>query len=566
MKGKIALTLLLLSGIVYSSCKKQLKDFHPYQPLGNTKLDSVRLYNMLPDSSGVYPNPFGYVLYVNDSAVVYKGKGASGAVTYGVPPAILLPAQGGTFDVKLMKYVNDSLPPAHPRPSQVVVERTITVPANSGYGSMFFYDSAGTNAATYITQTTSDPGAPASGHFKLRVINFGYDMAGAGYYGPVPNSQGTKFDMQLRYPDTTIIKGQDLVRFGTISSYTEFPYETAQFVVYNLTQQINDVYTAHLDEAFSAYGLFQDLSVNYNNSYGNYVFPNPGSIFGAYLYPADVSSVEPTANISSYPFAAGGCYSVLVIGDIYTVVLDRQYGVGTDDNLGKIQVVNANPGQPEVQVTITGSGGQSRMTTLGFCQADTPFVVPAGPVTCTFSAKGQTLYTYQTSAIRLSNQALYFMEDLTNIPFVFPTNVTIDNTDYIPPVPYGGPPAEQQLMTVNLLNLVPDAGNVFFTDVQSVTGTVEATLGSDLPYKIGATRAAQWDGTLPPTYFGLRLTTQRPDSLSGAKIAELSLPFPLNPTPGTYTVVAAGRFTATDASQKVRVFVVRHSNFTYKAQ
>lgn len=565
MRNKIVLVAVLLTALIAGSCKKELKDFHTYQPLGNTKLDSVRLYNLLPDSSGGYPG-FGYVLYVNDSAVVYKGKGLSNTVTYGTPAAILLPTQGGTFDVKLMKYVNDSLPPAHPRPSLVVCEKTITVSANSGYGSMFFYDSAGTATAMYLPQTTSDPGAPGFGHYKLRVINFGYDWQNQPYYGPYANSAGTKFDMQLRYPDSTIVKGQDLVHFGTVSSYVEFPYETAQYIVYNLTQQMNDPYTAHLDQAFGAYGLYQDLSINYTNNYGNFVLPNPGTIFGAYLYPPDVSTVEQTTNISSYPFAAGGCYSVLVIGNIYTVILDRQYGIGTADNIGKIQLVNTDPSQPNIQVSISGADGHSRSATLSFGQADTPFAVPAGPVTCTFSAKGQTLYTYQTSVIRLANQALYFMEDLNHIPFVFATNVAVDGTDYIPPVPYGGPRGQQQLATVNTLNLVPDAGNVFFTAVQSTTGTFETNISGDVPYEGAGGTAAHWDGTIPATYFALHLTTQRPDSLSGAKVADWNTPFPKTPTPGTFTLIAAGRLNATDASQKPRLFLVRHSNFIYKAQ
>jgi hypothetical protein len=158
------------------------------------------------------------------------------------------------------------------------------------------------------------------------------------------------------------------------------------------------------------------------------------------------------------------------------------------------------------------------------------------------------------------------MEDLNHIPFVFATNVAVDGTDYIPPVPYGGPPAQQQLATVNTLNLVPDAGNVFFTAVQYTTGTFETNISGDVPYEGTGTTAAQWDGTIPATYFALHLTTQRSDSLSGAKVADWNTPFPKTPTPGTFTLVAAGRLNATDASQKPRLFLVRHSNFIYKAQ
>lgn len=555
--------------IILPGCKKELSQLSSYRAIGNTKMDSIRIYNLLPDLSGDDSNT-GYLVYLNDSLNMYTGLPlASGALTYGAIPVLTVPAEGGTFNIKLTKYAYDpyntdptlSPPAKHPDTSAIVFQKTITLPPHSGYSNIIFYDSLGkTPAMKLLRSSSADPGAPAPGKFKIRIVNFSYDMT-------PDQSSGAQYNVQLQYPDSTIVKGDDNIPFAGASDYQEMDYGTKQFLVYNSTTQ----------EYIKNSGPFNDVLTTFDLSpispfiyaVTNHLFP----MIGDYQVSFNNGTIQ-EGNIGSYPFAPGGCYTVMVIGNMYSVALDRRYGPGVQDNVGKIQVVNANPNQQDMEVKITYSGGQSDIHSLPFGKAADPLTVPVGPVSIAFISPNNTVYTYNAQVPRLGDYTYYYTADNNTLPFVFAQANTIVPTDYI----YGSSfsIAQYQLIKLTALDLSPDAGPVFFTTQTNIAQGVDTKLNAnqvDATFKNPATQIGlsganyvMYDGTLPPTAFSVRLSSSRPDSLAGKMTATISPAFTQVPAPGNYTLVAAGLLNTTDPAKKMKLIMVKHTNFISKAQ
>lgn len=402
--------VLAALAVIVSGCKKELTQLSSYHPIDNTKSDTLRIYNLLPDSGS--NNNRGYVLYLNDSIRSYAGVISAGYGTaYGTPPAVALPAQGGTFTVKLVMYgYYDAVkPPQRLLDTEtVVIQKTFTVPAHSGYSNMIFYDDNGKPAVQYYPVTSTDPGAPSPGKFKIRLINFGYAMADNGPSYP-ENSAGAKYAMQMQYADSTAVKGNDNVAFGGTGQYQELEYGTVQFLIRNLTLDNYVNNSGPINDVTGTYNL--EGLVPYQGNVSNSLFPNVGT----YMQYNNLSTVN-YQNIGSYPFSAGGCYTILVIGNIYSVSLDRQYEPGVMDNFGKVQVVNANPNQQDMSVKINYTGGEKDIASLPFGQSVDPLTVPAGDVSFTFSSQGKTLYSYNVQVPRLANYTYYYTSDLQGAP------------------------------------------------------------------------------------------------------------------------------------------------------
>ena len=579
MKRVLLIGLLVYLGITaafISGCRKEPKNLTSYNPIGNTKKDSIIVYNLLPDINSSTGN--GYLLYLNDSLFNYEGATTSGQISYGTAPALTISPDGGTYTIKLAEYplpnpytvpVTPAAPSKNPDPSAVKFQMTVKLPAHSGNNALVFYDSVGNIKARFIPISTANPGAPAPGTYKVRVLNFGYSMYGTtnplsqeGPYVLPTNSAGQKYNMQMQYADSTTVNGLGNIPFATVTPYVQISdYGAQQFLMRNLTG------SNYLTNCGPLYDIFSTFNLTaYNNVLGSYLFPNVGTYFEY----GNMGTTEWT-NIGSYPFIAGGCYTIMVIGDIYAVNLDQRYGAGSLDDFAKIQVVNTNPNQQNMQVSISYSGGSQAISSLAFGKQTGTYTVPTGTVSLNFQSQGQTLYTYTTQVPRLGNYTFYYCADLTGIPFVFPQNNIINTQDYI----YGSfsSPIVNQLARISTLDLCPDAGNVFYTLQDSLTtGNVESklypssgTIG-DVGYKTyeAELKATYFDGTHPPSSFGLRYTQSRRDSLAGAKLASLPLPFKRKQSPGSYTLVAAGLANTTDPAKKPILILVQHTNFIAK--
>ncbi|MBN9380943.1 MAG: DUF4397 domain-containing protein [Chitinophagaceae bacterium] len=548
--------LATVTGLVLTSCKKQLKDLSGYKALDDTKKDTLRIYNLLPDISGD-GNATGYLVYVNDSLIRYQGTSAQYAVTYGAIPYVILPATGGTFNIKLAaySYTNDTPAVKTPPDSRIVIQKTIDVPPHSGYGDMVFYDDNGKPAVKYIPVTSADPGAPAPGKFKIRVINFSYAMDDS--YAPPENSAGQKNSISLRYADSTDLPGISNVPFASVSDYAEVEYGTQQFWVYNNTDQVYLHNSGVMDDAIKTFDLYP-VSIDPTNPY-NRIFPSvrPAS-------PYDQSASLQVSNVGSYPFAAGYCYSILVIGNIYAVLTDRRYGAGDLDNCGKVQVVNTNAHQQKVDVKITYPGGEKDFPALAFGAYTQPLTVPAGEVKVTFGGgDGQTPYSYTSEVTRLSNFTWYYNSDLNNLPFVLPISNVITSDDYKPGD--WSNPAVIMFSKVGMMNLVPDAGKIFLTHFPYLFPTQEINMSSEVGYK-SRISATTYDGTQPPAKILARLSTSRTDTLAARQVASMTKIFPTFPAPGTYTLVAAGLLNTTDTAKSIHLFMIKHTNFISKGK
>jgi hypothetical protein len=575
MKKLLIISLLIsvtATAIFLQGCKKEAKNLSSYKAIGNTKNDSILVYNLLPDISN--NNNEGYLLYLNDSLFTYVGQSEYYQDTYGAAPALTIPAQGGTFTIKLAAYaypnpyavpVIPAAPLKNPAASAIVCQTKITVPPHSGYGRLVFYDSVGTAAVKYMPISTANPGAPAPGTFKIRLINFGYPMPDNGPAYPA-NSSGQKYTVQMQYADSTSVPGNSNVPFGGVGTYQQIPYGTEQFLIYNSSNGVYINNSGVLNDVLSTFNLTANRL--YVNDVSNFLFPSVGTF---YEY-GNQSTVE-YGNIGSYPFAAGNCYTVMVIGNIYSVSIDRTYGAGTLDNFGQVQVVNTNPNQQDMDVKFVYQGGTTDVASLPFGQYTNPVIVPAGNVSITFSYQGKTVYSYNTQVPRLGNYTYYYCSDLTDIAFVLPESNTITALDYM----YGSyySPPVYQLSKVNFLDLCADAGNIFFTQQSATTGGLDVGVdqttpndpnNSDFVYKGYSGTAVNYDGTIPPTAFNVRLTASRPDSLAAKKVATLTPPFKAIPAPGTYTLVAAGLLNTTDQAKKIKLIMVKHTNFITKAK
>ena len=579
------LVYLAVSAVFISGCRKEPKDLASYTPIGNTKNDSILVYNLLPDIS--ITNSAGYAMYLNDSLINFKGTTAYYSYTYGLPPSISIPAQGGTFTLKVAEYAPPNpyttpprltgAPAKNPDPSAVKYQLTLKLPAHSGNSALVFYDSVGNIKSRFIPLSSVDPGPPDPGTYKIRVVNFGYSMYGS--FNPVnvgapalpTNSAGQKYSLQMQYADSTIVSGLSNIAFATVTPYTQISdYGAQQYLLRNLTAGFTGYFTnpGPMQDLLATFDM-SVLSPFYGTYTGNHLFPDIANKLSYY----NTGTTEWT-NISTYPFIAGGCYTVLVIGDVYVVNLDKRYGPGALDNFAKVQVVNTDANQQDMEVKLSYQGGSQDIASLRFGKQTGTYTVPVGTVNVSFVSGGQTLLTYSTQVPRLGNYTFYYCADLTNIPFVFPQNNIISSIDYFPPTQYS--PAVDQLTRISTLNLCPDAGNVFYTVQDTLTNGVETRLYTpnqvvDVGYKTyqselngDGTVAIGYDGTIPPDAFGLRYTSSRHDSLAGVKIVSLNKPFKKLQNPGSYTLVAAGLTNTTDPAKKPRLIMVQHTNFTAK--
>jgi len=579
------LVYLAASAVFISGCRKEAKDLASYTPIGNTKNDSILVYNLLPDISNM--NSEGYTIFLNDSLINFKGMTEYGSYTYGMPPSIAIPAQGGTFTIKVAEYappnpyttppILTGPPTKHPDPGAVKYQLTLKLPAHSGNSALVFYDSVGNIKSRFIPLTTVDPGAPAPGTYKMRVVNFGYSMYGT-YSNPtyngvgVPtNSAGQKYNIQMQYADSTVVSGMSNIPFGTVTPYIQISdYGNQQYLLQNLTSGYNGYLnnTGPLQDLLASFDMSQ-LPPYYGSYTGNRLFPDVAQYLSFY----NTGTTEWT-NIATYPFIAGGCYTVLIIGDIYVVTLDKRYGPGVLDDFAKVQVVNTDANQQNMEVKLSYQGGSQNIASLPFGKQTGMYTVPAGTVNISFVSGGQTLLTYTTQVPRLGNYTFYYCADLTNIPFVFPQNNIIGTTDYIPPSQYG--PPSVQLTRLSTLDLCPDAGNVFYTVADTANFGIEGRLYApnqqgDVSYKsyvselnTDGTPAIAFDGTIPPHFFGLRYTTTRRDTLAGLTIVQLKKPFKKLQNPGSFTLVAAGLTNTTDPAKKPILILVQHTNFIEK--
>lgn len=579
MTRNLIIALFTIAGLAVLSCRKTAGDLSHYQPSPDTKEDTLRLYNLLPDSTyyvsyspGTGPNT-AYILYLNDSLYDFVGRGMLGTTpVHGLPTDIPISSNGGTYDLKIARYMNTDTFPLHTPPAaHVFLETSVNVPAHSGFGNIFVYDSAGKPAIRYIPVSTADPGAPAPHTFKLRVVNFDYQLATSYSAIPpyvTPNSGGTTYPVQLLFQDSTPVPGQENIPFAATSSYVQFDYGTYQFLLKNGTTDTLINNSGPLNDMTGTFDISPLLGTYYqNSSYNayNWLFPNYDV---QYIGGATTPTLH-AANIGSYQFAAGGCYSIYVMGNMYTVQLDRQYGVGTLDNFGKIQLVNVAPGNTDLSVNISSGSGQTQVASLPFGNFTEPMIVPSGNVNFTFTSGGQTVYTYSTSIPRLANYTFYYGTDLKQVPYVFPETNLISPTDWI----YNGAnttgaPFTYEVVKVSYLNLAPDAGNLYMTSFDPTAGGVESGGGSSnsgFAFK-GNGGVFNFDGVTPPTQFNCRLTSTRTDSLANAVVATLPTPFPIAPAPGTYTLVAAGLLNGSAENSQIKLIMVKKTNYVPKAQ
>ncbi|HEV2482969.1 MAG TPA: hypothetical protein VGS79_25060 [Puia sp.] len=564
----LIIALFTIAGLAGLGCRKTAGDLSHYQPIPDTKEDTLRMICLLPDSTYPYGPNTGYVLYLNDSLYSYTGRGMyTNNTVLGLPPAIPISGNGGTYDLKIARYKNtDTLPLKTPPSSHLLCETQVSVPAHSGFGNLFVYDSAGAPTIRYIPVSTADPGAPAPHTFKLRVVNFDYQL-GTSYQAITPNSGGTTYPVQLLFQDSAPVPSQENIPFATASQYVQFDYGTYQFLLRNTVTDTLINNSGQMNDITGTFNLSPQLVGYYaNNSYSSYnwLFPNFST---DYVGGPNISTLH-AGNIGSYQFAAGGCYSIYVIGNMYTIQLDRQYGVGTLDNYGKLQLVNVAQGTDDLSINISSGGGQNEVQSLAFGSYTEPMIVPAGNVTLTFSSGGQTVYTYSASVPRLANYTFYYGTDLKQVPYVFPESNVITPTDWIINGTNTGPPYVNELVKVSTLNLSPDAGNLYFTSFDPTMGGVESGGGASnagFAFK-GSGGEFNYDGIDPPTQFNCRLASTRTDSLANAIAASLPTPFPIAPAPGTYTLVAAGLLDGSDHASQMKLILVKKTNYVPKAQ
>ena len=567
----LIITLFTIAGFAVLSCRKTAGDLSHYKPIDDTKEDTLRMYNLLPDSTYPYGPNSGYVLYLNDSLYKYTGRGLlSNTTTLGLPAAIPLSGNGGTYDLKITSYRNtDSIPFRMPQTSHVLCETSISVPAHSGFGNVFVFDSAGKPAMRYIPVSTADPGAPAPHTFKVRVVNFDYNLPATPQTVPpyiVANSAGTTYPVQLFFQDSTAVKTQENIPFATTSPYVQFDYGTYQFLIKNLTTDTFINNSGPLNDMTGTFDISPLLEGFYSNNSSfsyNYLFPNYNVSFGG----PNVTTMH-GGNIGSYQFSAGGCYSIYIIGNMYTVQLDRQYETGTLDNFGKVQLVNVASGLTDLSVDISSGSGKSQVQSLPFGSYTEPMIVPSGDVSFTFSSGGKTVYTYSASVPRLGNYTYYYGTDLKGVPYVFPESNVITPDDWLPGASNSPVPYIYELVKVNTLNLSPDAGNLYFTAFDPTNGGVESGGGSfnaGFPFK-GSGGILDFDGINPPTQFNCRLASTRTDSLVNAVVSSLVKPCPTAPAPGTYTLVAAGLLNGSDRASQIKLIMVKKTNYVPKAQ
>ncbi|MBN9381024.1 MAG: DUF4397 domain-containing protein [Chitinophagaceae bacterium] len=550
------LAAVAATGLIFAGCNKKLTDVSRYNPLSEGK-DTLRIYSLLPDTGFYYRNGlnvYGYQLYVNDSLIPYTGANTRGQITYGLPAFLKIPESGGKFLLKIVRYISNSDTPKvkDPDPARVLYETSVELPPANGTNNLVFYDDNGKISSVLLRARIADPGAPAQGKFKIRLVNFGYDMSFASQSGLL-NSAGRKFEVSMQYADSTDVSGTGKIPFGTVSDYVEMDYGTWQFLLHNNTDNKYITNSGRLNDVQPVFNIVVA-------GYGNGVYYN--TLFPGLSYAGAQGTTTQNGNVGSYPFAPGGCYTVMVIGNIYSVSLDRAYGDGILDNVGKVQVVNTNPNQQSVDVNISYAGKSVSLPSLRFGQYSHPLTVPAGDVTVRFSSGGATLYSYNMQAYPLSNISCYYLSDLKGVPFVLPVSNAIDSLDYIPGDLYK--PAILEICHIGVLNLSPDAGNIFFTS-QNLATDPETSLTGDVVYKsLVSNNRKNFDGVAPPVFFAAHLSTSRTDSLAARQVAVLAPPFHSSPAPGTYTMAAAGLFNTDDTAKKVRLVMIKHSNFISK--
>ena len=574
MTRNLIIAFLSIAGLAVLSCRKTAGDLSHYQPISDTKEDTLRLYDLLPDSTWPSGGPnTAYILYLNDSLYDFTGRGMLGTATvHGLPTAIPISGNGGTYDIKIARYMNTDTFPLHmPPAAHVLCETSVSVPAHSGFGNVFVFDSAGKPAVRYIPVSTADPGAPAAHTFKVRVVNFDYQLATSYPTVPpyvTPNSGGTTYPVQLLFQDSTAVPTQENIPFATASPYVQFDYGTYQFLLKNSKTDSLINNSGPINDMTGTFDISPLLGTYFaNSSYAsyNFLFPNYNV---QYIGGANLPTLH-GSNIGSYQFAAGGCYSIYVMGNMYTVQLDRQYGVGSLDNFGKIQLVNVASGVTDLSVNISSGSGQTRVQSLPFGSYTEPMIVPAGNVTFTFSSGGNTVYTYPVSIPRLANYTFYYGRDLKEVPYVFPETNLISPADWI----YNGANPTgaaftYELVKISTLNLSPDAGNLYITSFDPTAGGVESgggTANAGFAFK-GSGGTLNFDGVTPPTQFNCRLASTRTDSLANAIVASLPTPFPIAPAPGTYTLVAAGLLNGSDRASEIQLIMVKKTNHVPKAQ
>ena len=572
--------LLLFAALWLQGCTKSLISLNTYNPIGITKLDTIRIFNLLADSTKS-PTYACYVLYVNDTLYYTPNARSYGntADTYGTLPAIPVSPNGGTYVFKLARYINNPtkinpLPTPKPDPTKVIyTSPAVTVAAHSGFSNMVFYvDANGAYNSQYFAQGTTTEAAPAPGKFKVRVVNFGYHIPAMGPFNdrskfplyPL-NSAGKKFAVQLQYADSTIVSGMSNIPFAAATPYVQLDYGTQQLLVYNTNtdslRYINNSYSINnMTDAFGMTSLLlygtPPARVNqfpyYTNINPGGTTPPPGTAMG---------------NIASYPFNAGGVYTIYIFGNMYNAVLDKQYGAGTLDNFGKVQIVNANFNQADMQVSIQSQSGTVNINSLAFGKYTVPTIVPAGNVTVTFSAGGYMLYTYQTQVPRLANYTFYYTSNLNNNPVVFPQSNNLNTPDF------NTNNGSVELAKINYLNLSPDAGPVFVTT--SPLNSYDSRLTSDFSYEsiMLSSSSGYFDARALPSgkiadVFNVRLSSSRTDSLVSKLVSTASRAalFRQLPAPGTYTFTLAGLLNTTDPNKKLRIIMVKQSNYIAKVQ
>lgn len=544
---------VIFTGLIVVSCNKKLSDVSRYDPVSDGT-DTLRIFNLLPDTGMAYsngPKVGGYQLYINDSLYSYVGANTRGQYTFGLPALVAFSQKGGKYALKVTRYVYGSDTPRvkKPDPERVLYQTNIELPAHSGTNNLVFYNGKDNINSVLLRAGIADPGAPASGKFKVRLANFGYDMRYGSSSGLL-NSAGRKLEVSMQYADSTEVPGVSKIPSGTVSDYVEMDYGTWQFFLHNNTDGNYLTNSGRLNDAQTVFGI--SISAPGNNIPYNSLFP---ASYGN-------GSTTQYGNIGSYPFAPGGCYTVTVIGTMYSVCLDRSYGDGRLDNVGKVQVVNTNPNQQSVDVEVSCTGKKISVPSLGFGQYSQPLTVPAGDVAIRFSSGGSTLYSYTLQAYRLSNTSCYYLSDLKGMPLVLPVSNSVDPLDYFAP---GYPdPTLVEICHIGMLNLSPDAGNIFFTG-QNLATDPETSLTGDIAYKaLVSNNRKNYDGTVSPTLFAAHLSTVRTDSLAARLVATMAPVFTTSPFPGTYTLVAAGLLNTDDNAKKIQLFMIKHSNFIYK--
>ncbi|WP_345209759.1 hypothetical protein [Mucilaginibacter gynuensis] len=575
LKTLYLLLIVLLSGSLYlQSCKKEAASLSKFEPIEITKLDTLHIFNLLPDSSF---SPMGYALYAisgTDTSMIYSNSkwGIRGTQGSGIPPIMTLPHTGGTYRFKVAKIPNYS-PISNKIDERKVIctSAEINIPPNSGFNNLVLYAGPdGKYDVKYIPMTAINEPPPVPGKFKVRIVNFGYHLPVMRntYELPYdfPNSTGKQFPVSLQYADSTAVSGLQQVPYGSTSNYAEVPYGMQQLLLFNQ-------YPDSL-KYFNYSGKFNNLTSSFGIAFS---MAGAGEIyFSVHPFYTDPSGFfqgigSNAGNRGSYPFNAGACYSIYVFGNMYNVILDKQYGANTLDDFGKVQVVNANPGQQDLQLTMKPQTGETHQyNSLPFGKYTAPITVPSGNVTCTFTQGGRTLYTYDIKIPRLANYTLYYTADQNNTPQVFQQSNNISTTDYQAPG-YAGP-GYIEPVKFKVFNLCADAGNMFVTSATVIGGT-DTRMTADMGYKSYATESnntftAVFDGRvqLQPATFNLRLSTQRPDTLASKKVFSIESKafFPLKTNPGNYTMAAIGLLNTADEKQKLRLIMIKHTNYTNK--